>query len=135
LCSTRENHLVNRDVTAMKRYVPTRTADGPLRHPAQQAVGKSVLLEAQYRPHARSVAVRGEVWVNIDLALDQAISELRLGEREHFEQAVYEADEIRATSQFTRLQSSFPDHRGTEPTPEEMSVARSTCLMTTRNCE
>jgi arginine decarboxylase len=66
-----------------------------------------------------SVAFLVEVLVNIASELDQAISEMSLGEREHFEQAVYRLTERRVPlCNFSGFHPAFRDHSGDEPTPE-----------------
>jgi arginine decarboxylase len=57
--------------------------------------------------------------VNIATELDQAISEMSLGEREHFEQAVYRLTERPVPlCNFSGFHPAFRDHSGSEPTPE-----------------
>ncbi|MGA7051040.1 MAG: ornithine decarboxylase [Mycobacterium sp.] len=79
----------------------------------------SVLFMTNIGTTRSSVAFLVEVLVNIARELDEDISEMSLGEREHFEQAVY-----RLTKQpvplpdFSGFHPAFMDHSGTEPTPE-----------------
>ena len=66
-----------------------------------------------------SVAFLVEVLVNIASELDQAISEMSLGEREHFEKAVYRLTERPVPlCNFSGFHPAFRDHSGAEPTPE-----------------
>jgi arginine decarboxylase len=66
-----------------------------------------------------SVAFLVEVLVSIAAELDQAISEMSLGEREHFEQAVYRLTERPVPlCNFSGFHPAFRDHSGDEPTPE-----------------
>ncbi len=79
----------------------------------------SVLFMTNIGTTRSSVAFLVEVLVNIARELDQNISEMSLGEREHFERAVY-----RLTKQpvplpdFSGFHPAFMNHSGTEPTPE-----------------
>jgi arginine/lysine/ornithine decarboxylase len=60
-----------------------------------------------------------EVLVSIARELDQDISEMSLGEREHFEQAVYWLIEMSLPlPDFSGFHPAFLDHSGSEPTPE-----------------
>ena len=66
-----------------------------------------------------SVAFLVEVLVRIAAELDQGISEMSLGEREHFEQAVYRLTERPVPlCNFSGFHPAFRDHSGAEPTPE-----------------
>ncbi len=66
-----------------------------------------------------SVAFLVEVLVNIVRELDQDISELSLGEREHFERAVHRLTKSSvALPDFGVFHRAFLDHSGSEPTPE-----------------
>jgi arginine decarboxylase len=66
-----------------------------------------------------SVAFLVEVLVNIARELDQDISEMSLGEREHFEQAVYRLTEMSLPlPDFSGFHPAFMDHIGSEATPE-----------------
>jgi arginine decarboxylase len=66
-----------------------------------------------------SVAFLVEVLVNIANELDQEISEMSLGEREHFERAVYRLTEMSLPlPDFSGFHPAFLDHSGSEPTPE-----------------
>ncbi len=79
----------------------------------------SVLFMTNIGTTRSSVAFLVEVLVNIARELDQDISEMSLGEREHFERAVH-----RLTKQpvplpdFSGFHPAFLDHTGSEPTPE-----------------
>ena len=79
----------------------------------------SVLFMTNIGTTRSSVAFLVEVLVNIARELDEAISEMSLGEREHFQQAVH-----RLTKQpvplpdFSGFHPAFLDHSGTEPTQE-----------------
>ena len=79
----------------------------------------SVLFMTNIGTTRSSVAFLVEVLVNIARELDQSISEMSLGEREHFERAVH-----RLTKQpvplpdFSGFHPAFLDHSGSEPTPE-----------------
>jgi arginine decarboxylase len=79
----------------------------------------SVLFMTNIGTTRSSVAFLVEVLVNIARELDQDISEMSLGEREHFERAVH-----RLTKQpvplpdFSGFHPAFLDHSGNEPTPE-----------------
>ncbi len=79
----------------------------------------SVLFMTNIGTTRSSVAFLVEVLVNIARELDQDISEMSLGEREHFERAVH-----RLTKQpvplpdFSGFHPAFLDHSGSEPTPE-----------------
>src|SRR6202012_5323001 len=60
-----------------------------------------------------------EVLVNIARELDQDISEMSLGEREHFERAVYRLTEMSLPlPDFSGFHPAFMDHSGSEATPE-----------------
>jgi arginine decarboxylase len=79
----------------------------------------SVLFMTNIGTTRSSVAFLVEVLVNIASELDQAISEMSLGEREHFEQAVYRlTDRPVPLCNFSGFHPAFLDHSGTEPTPE-----------------
>lgn len=79
----------------------------------------SVLFMTNIGTTRSSVAFLVEVLVNIARELDENISEMSLGEREHFERAVH-----RLTKQpvplpdFSGFHPAFMDHSGSEPTPE-----------------
>src|SRR5271167_4101835 len=79
----------------------------------------SVLFMTNIGTTRSSVAFLVEVLVNIARELDQDVSEMSLGEREHFERAVH-----RLTKQpvplpdFSGFHPAFLDHSGAEPTPE-----------------
>ncbi|SPM39412.1 arginine/lysine/ornithine decarboxylase [Mycobacterium numidiamassiliense] len=79
----------------------------------------SVLFMTNIGTTRSSVAFLVEVLVSIARELDENISEMSLGEREHFERAVH-----RLTKQpvplpdFSGFHPAFLDHSGTEPTPE-----------------
>src|ERR1700733_2060740 len=79
----------------------------------------SVLFMTNIGTTRSSVAFLVEVLVSIARELDQNISEMSLGEREHFERAVH-----RLTKQpvplpdFSGFHPAFLNHSGTEPTPE-----------------
>ncbi len=79
----------------------------------------SVLFMTNIGTTRSSVAFLVEVLVNIARELDQDVSEMSLGEREHFERAVH-----RLTKQpvplpdFSGFHPAFLDHSGSEPTPE-----------------
>jgi arginine decarboxylase len=79
----------------------------------------SVLFMTNIGTTRSSVAFLVEVLVNIARELDEDISEMSLGEREHFEKAVH-----RLTKQpvplpdFSGFHPAFLDHSGTEATPE-----------------
>ena len=79
----------------------------------------SVLFMTNIGTTRSSVAFLVEVLVNIARELDQDISEMSLGEHEHFERAVH-----RLTKQpvplpdFSGFHPAFLDHSGSEPTPE-----------------
>ena len=69
----------------------------------------SVLFMTNIGTTRSSVAFLVEVLVNIARELDQDISEMSLGEREHFERAVLPADrKIVAAARFQRLPSRVP---------------------------
>src|SRR6201986_2051711 len=79
----------------------------------------SVLFMTNIGTTRSSVAFLVEVLVNIASELDQAISEMSLGEREHFEQAVYRLTERPVPlCNFSGFHPAFLDHSGSEPTPE-----------------
>ena len=78
----------------------------------------SVLFMTNIGTTRSSVAFLVEVLVNIAGELDQAISEMSLGEREHFEQAVYRLTERPVPlCNFSGFHPAFRDHSGAEPTP------------------
>jgi arginine decarboxylase len=79
----------------------------------------SVLFMTNIGTTRSSVAFLVEVLVSIAAELDQAISEMSLGEREHFEQAVYRLTERPVPlCNFSGFHPAFRDHSGDEPTPE-----------------
>ncbi|MGA8545263.1 MAG: ornithine decarboxylase, partial [Mycobacterium sp.] len=79
----------------------------------------SVLFMTNIGTTRSSVAFLVEVLVNIANQLDQAISEMSLGEREYFEQAVYRLTKRPVPlPNFSGFHPAFLDHSGTEPTPE-----------------
>jgi arginine decarboxylase len=79
----------------------------------------SVLFMTNIGTTRSSVAFLVEVLVSIATELDQSISEMSLGEREHFEQAVYGlTDRPVPLCNFSGFHPAFRDHSGSEPTPE-----------------
>jgi arginine decarboxylase len=79
----------------------------------------SVLFMTNIGTTRSSVAFLVEVLVNIARELDQDISEMSLGEREHFERAVYRLTEMSLPlPDFSGFHPAFLDHSGSEPTPE-----------------
>jgi arginine decarboxylase len=79
----------------------------------------SVLFMTNIGTTRSSVAFLVEVLVNIARELDQNISEMSLGEREHFARAVYRLTEMSLPlPDFSGFHAAFMDHSGTEPTPE-----------------
>jgi arginine decarboxylase len=79
----------------------------------------SVLFMTNIGTTRSSVAFLVEVLVNIARELDQNISEMSLGEREHFERGVYRLTEMSLPlPDFSGFHVAFMDHSGTEPTPE-----------------
>ena len=79
----------------------------------------SVLFMTNIGTTRSSVAFLVEVLVNIARELDQDISEMSLGEREHFEQAVFRLTEMSLPlPDFSGFHPAFLDHSGSEPTPE-----------------
>jgi arginine decarboxylase len=79
----------------------------------------SVLFMTNIGTTRSSVAFLVEVLVNIARELDQDISEMSLGEREHFERAVYRLTELSIPlPDFSGFHPAFLDHSGAEPTPE-----------------
>src|SRR6202047_905636 len=79
----------------------------------------SVLFMTNIGTTRSSVAFLVEVLVNIARELDQDISEMSLGEREHFEQAVYRLTEMSlALPDFSGFHPAFRDHSGSEATPD-----------------
>jgi arginine decarboxylase len=79
----------------------------------------SVLFMTNIGTTRSSVAFLVEVLVNIARELDQDISEMSLGEREHFEEAVYRLTEKPLPlPDFSGFHPAFLDHSGSEPTPE-----------------
>jgi arginine decarboxylase len=79
----------------------------------------SVLFMTNIGTTRSSVAFLVEVLVNIARELDQGISEMSLGEREHFEHAVYRLTEMSLPlPDFSGFHPAFLDHSGSEPTPE-----------------
>jgi arginine decarboxylase len=79
----------------------------------------SVLFMTNIGTTRSSVAFLVEVLVSIANELDQEISEMSLGEREHFERAVYRLTEMSLPlPDFSGFHPAFLDHSGSEPTPE-----------------
>src|SRR6202007_1750187 len=79
----------------------------------------SVLFMTNIGTTRSSVAFLVEVLVNIARELDQDISEMSLGEREHFERAVYRLTEMSLPlPDFSGFHPAFLAHSGSEPTPE-----------------
>jgi arginine decarboxylase len=79
----------------------------------------SVLFMTNIGTTRSSVAFLVEVLVNIANELDQAISEMSLGEREHFERAVYRLTKRPLPlPDFSGFHRVFLDHSGSQPTPE-----------------
>jgi arginine decarboxylase len=79
----------------------------------------SVLFMTNIGTTRSSVAFLVEVLVTIATELDQTISEMSLGEREHFERAVYGlTDRPVPLCNFSGFHPVFLDHSGSEPTPE-----------------
>ncbi|OBI50824.1 aminotransferase class I/II-fold pyridoxal phosphate-dependent enzyme [Mycobacterium sp. E787] len=79
----------------------------------------SVLFMTNIGTTRSSVAFLVEVLVNIARELDQNISEMSLGEREHFARAVYRLTEMSLPlPDFSGFHPAFLDHGGSEPTPE-----------------
>ncbi|MEE6178262.1 aminotransferase class I/II-fold pyridoxal phosphate-dependent enzyme [Mycobacterium sp. 050134] len=79
----------------------------------------SVLFMTNIGTTRSSVAFLVEVLVNIARELDQSVSEMSLGEREHFERAVYRLTEMSLPlPDFSGFHPAFLDHSGSEPTPE-----------------
>ena len=79
----------------------------------------SVLFMTNIGTTRSSVAFLVEVLVNIVRELDQDISEMSLGEREHFAKAVYRLTEMSLPlPDFSGFHPAFLDHGGSEPTPE-----------------
>jgi arginine decarboxylase len=79
----------------------------------------SVLFMTNIGTTRSSVAFLVEVLVNIARELDQEISEMSLGEREHFERAVHQLTKRPVPlCNFSGFHPAFLDHSGTEPTPE-----------------
>jgi arginine decarboxylase len=79
----------------------------------------SVLFMTNIGTTRSSVAFLVEVLVNIARELDQRISEMSLGEREHFERAVYRLTEMSLPlPDFSGFHPAFLDHSGREATPE-----------------
>jgi arginine decarboxylase len=79
----------------------------------------SVLFMTNIGTTRSSVAFLVEVLVNIARELDQGISEMSLGEREHFERAVHRLTKhLVSLPDFGGFHPAFLDHSGTEPTPE-----------------
>ncbi|WP_406813555.1 aminotransferase class I/II-fold pyridoxal phosphate-dependent enzyme [Mycobacterium sp. M23085] len=79
----------------------------------------SVLFMTNIGTTRSSVAFLVEVLVNIARELDQTISEMSLGEREHFERAVFRLTEMALPlPDFSGFHAVFRDHDGAEPTPE-----------------
>src|SRR6202012_3887965 len=79
----------------------------------------SVLFMTNIGTTRSSVAFLVEVLVNIARELDQDISEMSLGEREHFERAVFRLTEMPLPlPDFSGFHPAFSDHSGSESTPE-----------------
>jgi arginine decarboxylase len=79
----------------------------------------SVLFMTNIGTTRSSVAFLVEVLVNIARELDQNVSEMSLGEREHFERAVYRLTEMSLPlPDFSGFHPAFMDHSGSESTPE-----------------
>ncbi|BBZ50257.1 aminotransferase class I/II-fold pyridoxal phosphate-dependent enzyme [Mycobacterium heidelbergense] len=79
----------------------------------------SVLFMTNIGTTRSSVAFLVEVLVNIAGELDQNISEMSVGEREHFARAVYRLTEMSLPlPDFSGFHPAFLDHSGSEPTPE-----------------
>jgi arginine decarboxylase len=79
----------------------------------------SVLFMTNIGTTRSSVAFLVEVLVSIARELDQGISEMSLGEREHFERAVHRLTKHSVSlPDFGGFHPAFLDHSGTEPTPE-----------------
>lgn len=79
----------------------------------------SVLFMTNIGTTRSSVAFLVEVLVDIARDLDQNISEMSLGEREHFEQAVYRLTERSVPlPDFGGFHPAFLDHSGSEAPPE-----------------
>jgi arginine decarboxylase len=79
----------------------------------------SVLFMTNIGTTRSSVAFLVEVLVNIARELDEDISEMSLGEREHFAKAVYRLTEMSLPlPDFSGFHPAFLDHGGSEPTPE-----------------
>jgi arginine decarboxylase len=79
----------------------------------------SVLFMTNIGTTRSSVAFLVEVLVNIARGLDENIAEMSLGEREHFERAVYRLTEMSLPlPDFSGFHPAFMDHSGSEPTPE-----------------
>ena len=79
----------------------------------------SVLFMTNIGTTRSSVAFLVEVLVSIARELDQNISEMSLGEREHFERAVYRLTEMALPlPDFSGFHPAFLDHSGNEATPE-----------------
>lgn len=79
----------------------------------------SVLFMTNIGTTRSSVAFLVEVLVNIARELDQDISEMSLGEREHFARAVYRLTEMPLPlPDFSGFHPAFLDHSGSESTPE-----------------
>jgi arginine decarboxylase len=79
----------------------------------------SVLFMTNIGTTRSSVAFLVEVLVSIARELDDKISEMSLGEREHFEKAVYRLTEMPLPlPDFSGFHPAFLDHSGSAPTPE-----------------
>ena len=93
----------------------------------------SVLFMTNIGTTRSSVAFLVEVLVNIARELDQDISEMSLGEREHFERAVYRLTEMSlAAARLQRVPPRVPgSQRQASRRPKGMSAARSTSPTTT----
>src|SRR6201987_3240975 len=79
----------------------------------------SVLFMTNIGTTRSSVAFLVEVLVSIARELDQDISEMSLGEREHFDHAVYRLTEMSLPlPDFSGFHPAFLDHSGSDATPE-----------------
>jgi len=79
----------------------------------------SVLFMTNIGTTRSSVAFLVEVLVSIARELDESVSEMSLGERQHFEKAVYRLTEMSLPlPDFSGFHPAFLDHTGSEATPE-----------------
>src|SRR6516225_1690208 len=79
----------------------------------------SVLFMTNIGTTRSSVAFLVEVLVSIARELDESVSEMSLGERQHFEKAVYRLTEMSLPlPDFSGFHPAFLDHSGSAPTPE-----------------